>query len=114
MRLSVLDQSPVPKGADAAQAVANTISLAKAAEKLGYHRYWVAEHHNTSSFARSAPEVRLLGSGVHSAVYAAEFGLPFSHAHFISAEGSLEAAQAYHERFKPSGWCERPRLSIGV
>src|SRR5690349_8868891 len=57
MRLSVLDQSPVPKGASAAEAVANTIALAKASERLGYHRYWLAEHHNTHSFAGSAPEV---------------------------------------------------------
>jgi luciferase family oxidoreductase group 1 len=229
MRLSVLDQSPVPKGATAAEAVANTIALAQAAERLGYHRYWLAEHHNTSSFAGSAPEVLiarvaaetrrirvgsggvmlmhysplkvaeqfrmletlapgridlgigrapgaderttralqagpeswgidafpsqvhllkqflddaagvapmpadhpyrgihamprgetrpelwLLGSGLHSAVYAAEFGLPFCHAHFISPEGSLEACEAYRERFKPSSWCDRPRLAMGV
>lgn len=229
MRLSVLDQSPVPQDATAAEAVTNTIALAKATERLGYHRYWLAEHHNTNSFAGSAPEVLiarvaaetssirvgsggvmlthysplkvaeqfrmletlspgridlgigrapggdqrtaqalqtgpeswgidafpsqvhllrqflddaagvaaissdhpyrgihamprgstrpelwLLGSGIHSAVYAAEFGLPFSHAHFISAEGSMEACHAYRERFKPSSWCEQPRLSMGV
>jgi luciferase family oxidoreductase group 1 len=229
MRLSVLDQSPVPKGAIAAEAVANTIALAKATERLGYHRYWLAEHHNTNSFAGSAPEVLiarvaaetntirvgsggvmlthysplkvaeqfrmletlspgridlgigrapggdertsralqsgpeswgidafpsqvhllrqflddaagdtaipsdhpyrgihamprgetrpelwLLGSGIHSAVYAAEFGLPFSHAYFINPEGSMEACHAYRERFKPSSECEQPRLSMGV
>ena len=37
--------------------LAETIALAKAAETLGYHRYWLAEHHNTGSFAGSAPEV---------------------------------------------------------
>jgi luciferase family oxidoreductase group 1 len=228
MRLSVLDQSPIRKGGNPADAVAETIALAKACEALGYHRYWLAEHHNTTAFAGSAPEVLiarvaaetrtmrvgsggvmlmhysplkvaeqfrmletlapgridlgvgrapgadertmralqagpegwgidafpsqlvllrqflddaagtpipadhpfrgihamprgntrpemwLLGSGIHSAVYAAELGLPFSHAHFISPEGSEEACEAYRQRFKPSAWCERPRLSMGV
>lgn len=228
MRLSVLDQSPVRTDGSAADAVAETIALAKAAEKLGYHRYWLAEHHSTQSFAGSAPEVLiarvaaetktirvgsggvmlthysplkvaeqfrmleilspgridlgigrapgsdqrtaqalqagpqgwgidafpsqvhllrqflddaagvplpadhpyrgihaspmgptrpemwLLGSGIHSAVYAAELGLPFAHAHFISAEGSEEACDTYRARFKPSAWCERPRIAMGV
>ncbi|HEX4533454.1 MAG TPA: LLM class flavin-dependent oxidoreductase [Rhizomicrobium sp.] len=229
MRLSVLDQSPIREGGTAAQAVAETIELAKAAEALGYHRYWVAEHHNAKSFAGSAPEILiarlaaetkrmrigsggvmlphysalkvaeqfrmletlapgridlglgrapgtdqrtaqalqarpqawgidafpsqvlllrqflddagggpaiagdhpfrgvhampngetrpemwLLGSGVHSAVYAAELGLPFSHAHFINTEGSEDACAAYRERFKPSDWCAKPTLSLGV
>ncbi|MFN4355890.1 LLM class flavin-dependent oxidoreductase [Parvibaculum sp.] len=55
--LSVLDQSPIRKGGTAAEAFANTIGLAKAAEGFGYSRYWLAEHHNTFSFAGSAPEV---------------------------------------------------------
>ena len=228
MRLSVLDQSPVRSDGTAAEAVAETIALAKAAERLGYHRYWLAEHHNTKSFAGSAPEVLiarvaaetktirvgsggvmlthysplkvaeqfrmleilspgridlglgrapgtdqrtmqalqagpqgwgidafpsqvhllrqflddaagvslpddhpyrgihaspmgptrpemwLLGSGIHSAVYAGELGLPFAHAHFISAEGSEEAVANYRHRFKPSSWCESPRVAMGV
>ncbi|MGD0189399.1 MAG: LLM class flavin-dependent oxidoreductase [Rhizomicrobium sp.] len=228
MRLSVLDQSPIRKDGTPADAIAETIALAKAAERLGYHRYWVAEHHNSNSFAGSCPEILIarlavethhirvgsggvmlthysplkvaeqfrmlellapgridlglgrapgsdpmtaralqagpqawgidafpsqlvlvrqflddaaglpfpddhpyrgihampkgagrpelwvLGSGIHSAVYAAELGLPFSHAHFISPEGSEEACAAYRHRFKPSAWCESPRLSMGV
>ena len=228
MRLSVLDQSPIRSDGTAADAVVETIALAKACERLGYHRYWLAEHHNTKSFAGSAPEVLiarvaaetktirvgsggvmlthysplkvaeqfrmleilspgridlglgrapgtdqrtaqalqagpqgwgidafpsqvhllrqflddaagvdlpddhpyrgihaspmgptrpemwLLGSGIHSAVYAGELGLPFAHAHFISAEGSEEAVENYRHRFKPSSWCERPRIAMGV
>jgi luciferase family oxidoreductase group 1 len=229
MRLSVLDQSPIRKDGSAADAVAETIALAKATEALGYHRYWLAEHHNTGSFAGSAPEVLIarvaaetktmrvgsggvmlthysplkvaeqfrmlellnpgridlgigrapgtdqrtaqalqagpqgfgidafpsqvfllkqflddasggtplpedhpyrgihamprgntrpemwmLGSGVHSAVYAAQLGLPFSHAYFISPEGSMEAVEAYRERFRPSDWCDKPTISMGV
>lgn len=231
MRLSVLDQSPIPKGGSASRAIGETIALAKAAEALGYHRYWLAEHHNSNSFAGSCPEILigrvasetktirvgsggvmlthysplkiaeqfrmlevlnpgridlglgrapgsdqmtaralqagpqgwdidafpsqvhllrqflddasgqaplpsdhpyrgihamprgeaaggpelwLLGSGVHSAVYAGELGLPFSHAYFIGAEASLDAVAAYRERFKPSAACPRPRVSLGV
>ncbi len=229
MRLSVLDQSPIRTDGSAAEALAETIALAKAAEALGYHRYWLAEHHNTNAFAGSAPEVLIarvaaetktmrvgsggvmlthysplkvaeqfrmlevlspgridlgvgrapgtdqrtaqalqagpqgfgidafpsqvhllrqflddasggqafgedhpyrgihamprgntrpqmwmLGSGIHSAVYAGELGLPFSHAHFIAPDGSEDACEAYRERFKPSSWCERPTLSMGV
>lgn len=55
--LSVLDQSPVPQGSTPAQALADTVALAKVAERLGYRRYWLAEHHNTASLAASAPEV---------------------------------------------------------
>ena len=229
MRLSVLDQSPIRKDGTPADAVAETLALAKATEALGYHRYWVAEHHNSNSFAGASPEILIariaaetsrirvgsggvmlmhysplkvaeqfrmletlspgridlgigrapgsdertaralqagpqswgidafpsqlqllkmlledasggppipddhpyrgihaspagatrpqfwmLGSGIHSAVYAAELGLPFAHAHFISPDGSEEACQAYRERFKPSLWCEKPTLAMGV
>lgn len=228
MRLSILDQSPVRTDGSAAEAVAETIALAKACERLGYHRYWLAEHHNTKSFAGSCPEILiariaaetrvirvgaggvmlthysplkvaeqfrmlevlspgridlglgrapgsdqrtaqalqagpqgwgidafpsqvhllrqflddaaglplprdhpyrgihaspmgptrpelwLLGSGIHSAVYAAELGLPFTHAHFISAEASEEACETYRQRFKPSDWCQTPRIAMGV
>jgi luciferase family oxidoreductase group 1 len=55
--LSVLDLCPLPDGSTPAQAVANTLDLARQTEKLGYRRYWLAEHHNTGMLACSAPEV---------------------------------------------------------
>jgi luciferase family oxidoreductase group 1 len=230
MLLSVLDQSPIRKDGTAADAVAETIALAQACDRLGYHRYWLAEHHNSNSFAGSCPEILIgrvaqetarirvgsggvmlthysplkvaeqfrmldvlnpgridlglgrapgsdqltaralqagpqawsidafpsqvmllrqfledsagreplpedhpyrgihampraptpgpelwmLGSGIHGAVYAAELGLPFSHAFFISTEGSEDAIKEYRERFKPSPACPAPRVSLGV
>ncbi len=45
MKLSVLDQSPVLSGLDARRAIEETLALARAAEALGYERYWLAEHH---------------------------------------------------------------------
>ncbi|HUO88769.1 MAG TPA: LLM class flavin-dependent oxidoreductase [Rhizomicrobium sp.] len=230
MLLSVLDQSPIRKDGSATDAVAETIALAKACDRLGYHRYWLAEHHNSNSFAGSCPEILIgrvaqettrlrvgsggvmlthysplkiaeqfrmldvlnpgridlgigrapgsdqmtaralqsgpqawpidafpsqvmllrqfledsagrqplpedhpyrgihamprgatpgpelwmLGSGIHGAVYAAELGLPFSHAYFISTEGSEDAVREYRERFKPTPACPAPRVSLGV
>src|SRR6195952_3167188 len=64
LRFSILDQSIVPKGSSAAEAIANTIQLVKLAENLGYHRFWVSEHHNSTMIAGSSPEmlmVRLAG-----------------------------------------------------
>jgi luciferase family oxidoreductase group 1 len=229
MKLGVLDQSPVRKGGTTADAIAETIALAKHCERLGYHRYWLAEHHNTNSFAGSSPEIMItrvaaetstmrvgaggvmlthysplkvaenfrvletlypgridlgigrapgadqrtsialqagpqawsidafpqqvallrafledaaggsafgtehpyrgihaaprgpglpemwmLGSGVHSAIYAAEMGLGFSFAHFINADGGPEVTQAYRDRFKPSDSFPSPQVSVGV
>jgi len=230
MLLSVLDQSPIRKDGTAVDAVAETIALARACDRLGYHRYWLAEHHNSNSFAGSCPEILIarvaqetrrirvgsggvmlthysplkvaeqfrmldvltpgridlglgrapgsdqmtaralqsgpqafpidafpsqvfllrqflddaagreplppdhpyhgihampraptpgpelwmLGSGIHGAIYAAELGLPFSHAYFISPEGSEDAVAEYRARFKPSPACPAPRVSLGV
>jgi luciferase family oxidoreductase group 1 len=57
--LSVLDLSPVIAGGSAAQSLRNTLDLAEHADKLGYRRYWVAEHHNLSNIASSAPEIMI-------------------------------------------------------
>ena len=55
--LSVLDLSPICEGGDAAQALHNSRSLAQHCEKAGYHRYWVAEHHNMKGIASAATSV---------------------------------------------------------
>jgi len=60
-RLSVLDQSPVPEGSTPGDALHNTLDLARRTEALGYHRYWVAEHHGMAGLAGSSPEA-LIGS----------------------------------------------------
>lgn len=54
--LSLLDKSPVEQGLTAADALRATVKIAARAEELGYHRFWVAEHHNMSNLASSAPE----------------------------------------------------------
>jgi luciferase family oxidoreductase group 1 len=55
--LSILDKSPIPSGATAAEALAHTVKLARRADDLGYKRFWVAEHHATTFLASSAPEI---------------------------------------------------------
>jgi luciferase family oxidoreductase group 1 len=57
LRLSVLDQSPISEGSTGAQALANTLDLARLTDALGYHRYWVAEHHGGPMLAGPSPEV---------------------------------------------------------
>jgi luciferase family oxidoreductase group 1 len=57
MRLSVLDQSPISEDMTGADALRNTIDLAQHCEALGYHRYWLAEHHGGPMLAGPSPEV---------------------------------------------------------
>ena len=56
-RISILDKSPVAENETAADALARTLSLAQQAETLGYHRFWIAEHHNTPQLASPSPEL---------------------------------------------------------
>ena len=57
--LSVLDLSPVTSGSSGAQALRNSLDLAELADRLGYTRYWLAEHHNLASIASAAPEIMI-------------------------------------------------------
>ncbi|PHH47526.1 ABC transporter substrate-binding protein [Pluralibacter gergoviae] len=58
-RISILDKSPLADGETAAQALKRTLSLAQQAESWGYHRFWIAEHHNTDQLASPSPEVAI-------------------------------------------------------
>src|SRR6266540_4579964 len=57
MRLSVLDQSTASKGRSQDTAIRETLELARHCDALGYHRYWLSEHHNSGSIVGTAPEV---------------------------------------------------------
>jgi len=63
MKLSVLDQSPISEGSTGADALRNTLDLARLTDQLGYARYWVAEHHGTPMLACSSPEVMIAAIG---------------------------------------------------
>jgi luciferase family oxidoreductase group 1 len=56
-RISILDKSPLADGETASQALARTLTLAQQADTWGYHRFWIAEHHNTPQLASPSPEV---------------------------------------------------------
>jgi luciferase family oxidoreductase group 1 len=59
MKISILDQSPISSGKTAGEALQESMKLAQIGEKLGYTRYWIAEHHDISGLSCSAPEVML-------------------------------------------------------
>ncbi len=66
MKLSILDQSPIIAGHGAAQALEETLKLARRADALGYHRYWLAEHHAIAALADPCPEVLLARLGAET------------------------------------------------
>jgi luciferase family oxidoreductase group 1 len=57
--ISLLDLSPIDSGVSSTQALRNTIELARLGDRLGYSRYWLAEHHNTAMLASSTPEIMI-------------------------------------------------------
>ncbi len=93
--LSVLDLSPVVEGSDVSQSLKNTLDLARHAERLGYRRYWLAEHHNMPGIASAATSVviaHVAGGTSTIRVGAGGIMLP-SHAPLVIAEqfGTLSA-----------------------
>ncbi|MCU1376596.1 MAG: alkanal monooxygenase [Actinomycetia bacterium] len=93
--LSVLDVAPVGQGSTPADALAASVELARHAERLGYHRYWVAEHHNMPGIASSSPAVLLAHAASATSTIRIGSGgvmLP-NHAPLVVAEqfGMLEA-----------------------
>src|SRR6478609_5109615 len=94
-RLSVLDLSPIIEGGDAALAFRNTADLAQHAEQWGYHRFWLAEHHNLPGIASAATSVviaHVAGKTKSIRVGAGGIMLP-NHAPLVIAEqfGTLES-----------------------
>src|SRR5881396_3886023 len=95
IRLSVLDLAPITQGSDAATALRNTLDFARHAERLGFHRYWLAEHHNMPGIASAATSVVIghVAAGTRTIrVGAGGIMLP-NHAPLVIAEqfGTLES-----------------------
>src|SRR6201993_4846606 len=93
--LSVLDLSPIVEGGDAAQSLCNSLDLARHTERLGYRRYWLAEHHNSAGIASAATAVviaHVAGGTSSIRVGAGGIMLP-NHAPLVVAEqfGTLES-----------------------
>ncbi len=66
MKLSVLEQSPLSEGRSAAEAISNTVELAKELDRFGYNRIWLSEHHNLNILQGSTPEVLLAAIGAQT------------------------------------------------
>jgi luciferase family oxidoreductase group 1 len=80
VRLSVLDQAPISEGSTGAEALRNSIDLARYTETLGYERYWVAEHHGTPALACASPEPLIGAIGaVTSRIRAGSGGVMLPH-----------------------------------
>jgi luciferase family oxidoreductase group 1 len=92
---SILDLSPIVEGSDAGQALRNTIDLAQHAERWGYQRYWLAEHHNIPSVASAATAVVICAvAGNTSTIRVGAGGIMLpNHAPLVIAEqfGTLES-----------------------
>lgn len=97
---SVLDLSPIPEGSTPAQALANTLDLARHAEALGFHRFWLAEHHNMPGIASAATAVvigHVAGGTKTIRVGAGGIMLP-NHAPLVIAEQFGTLATLYPDR----------------
>ena len=101
LRLSVLDLAPVPKGSSVGDALRASIELARLADRLGFHRYWVAEHHNMPGIASSSPAVLL----AHLSMATERIRLGFAQSSIETAGGpvrgtvSIGVAMAQHSGF---------------
>lgn len=93
--LSVLDLSPVPEGSNAGQSLRNTLELAQLAERLGFTRYWLAEHHNMPGIASAATAVVIghVAAGTSTIRVGAGGVMLPNHAPLVVAEqfGTLES-----------------------
>ena len=99
-RLSVLDLCPILEGRDATRALHNTLDVAQHVERLGYHRYWIAEHHNMPGIASAATSV-VIGyvAGATSKIRVGAGGIMLpNHAPLVIAEQFGTLASLYPGR----------------
>jgi alkanesulfonate monooxygenase SsuD/methylene tetrahydromethanopterin reductase-like flavin-dependent oxidoreductase (luciferase family) len=103
--LSIPELVPITFGSTAKAALENSLDLARHAERLGYHRFWVAEHHNMTGIASAATAVVvgylavplwILGSSTFGAQLAAMLGLPYAFASWAPAEKSSASRMLAH------------------
>ena len=100
MKFSLLDLAPVPEGTDVATALKNSADLAQKAEGWGYHRFWLAEHHNMPGIASAATAV-MIGhiASVTSTMRVGAGGIMLpNHAPYMVAEAFGTLAELYGPR----------------
>lgn len=106
LTFGIVDQSPIREGGTVRQALEETVMLAQASEKFGYHRYWVAEHHNSGGYAGTAPEI-IIGqiASKTNHIMVGSGGVMLSH------YSALKVAETF--RILQSFYPERIELGIG-
>ena len=97
LTLSVVDQSPLRNGGTGADALTESVQLAQICEKLGYHRYWVAEHHSSSSWTGASPEI-LIGqiAASTSTIRVGSGGVMLSHYSALKVAEQFRALDAFY------------------
>jgi len=95
--LSVLDQSPIRRGGTATVALQETLELAQRAERWGYHRYWLAEHHSSNTLASATPEL-LIGEIANrtSSIRVGSGGVMLSHYSPLKVAETFRMLEALH------------------
>src|SRR2546430_2913022 len=98
-RLGVLDQSPVRSGGVVADAIHETIELAELCDRLGFHRYWLAEHHSAPGPAGSGPQVGIRpGAARTSRILVGSRRAMLPHYTALQAAGSLRVLETLFPR----------------
>ena len=111
LRISVLDQSTAAQGRGQDDAIRETLESARHCEALGYHRYWVSEHHNSDSIVGTAPEVLM------AAIAATTRAHPRGQrrrdaAALLGAQGGRAVPRARGDRARPDRSWRRPRARL--
>src|SRR5439155_1629375 len=124
--LSILDLAFVPEGGTPADALRNTLDLARHAERWGYRRFWLVELQQFFEPAQLGQKVQavpgaglkvplwILGSSLFGAQLAGILGLPYAFASHFAPASLIPALQAYRREFKPSKQLERSYAASGV
>ena len=95
--LGVLDQSPIRAGGTPAGALRETVQLAQLCDRLGYHRYWLAEHHSTGGLACATPEVLIAEVAARTEhIRVGSGGIMLSHYSPLKVAESFRMLEAFH------------------
>ena len=112
MKLSVLDQSTAAQGVAQTVAIRETLELARHCEALGYHRYWVSEHHNSDSIVGTAPEVLMAAiAATTSRIRVGSAGVMLPHYSALKVAEQFRVLEG--DRARPHRSRRRPRARVG-
>jgi luciferase family oxidoreductase group 1 len=109
VKLSVLDQSPATTGSTPADAIQASIALAQLCDTLGFARYWLSEHHNSSSIVGSAPEVLMAAiAATTQRIRIGSAGIMLPHYSALKVAEQFRVIEATRPAASTSAWVARP------